>query len=269
VFNQSAIRDNIRKDQVMRKRDIVIAPTQDLAVACVLLTRLPLPRLPDSAFDHQIRAVWAFPIIGTLLGGIAAATGLLALSLGLPIPVAAGLILAAQIIMTGAMHEDGLADTADGLWGGLTRARRLEIMKDSATGTYGVLALILSTGLRWTALAALLPVGIMPVIVSAILSRSLLPALMAALPHARSDGLSHRVGTPTWLGAASSILIGAILGWGLFGPVVAVALLCAAAPVLLLAFIAYSRIGGQTGDILGAAQQLGEIGVLLALLSLS
>ena len=100
------------------------------------------------------------------------------------------------MITTGAMHEDGLADTVDGLWGGWTRDRRLEIMKDSHIGTYGVLALIVSAGLRWSVLAGLLTLGAGPVVAIAVLSRASMPALMAALPNARGDGLAHKVGAP-------------------------------------------------------------------------
>ncbi|MEM8578904.1 MAG: adenosylcobinamide-GDP ribazoletransferase, partial [Pseudomonadota bacterium] len=108
-------------------------------LAALLLSRLPLPRVPDAAFAEGARAVWAYPVVGLLLGAFAAGIGALA-----PTPViGAGLALAAMAMMTGALHEDGLADTADGLWGGQSRARRLEIMKDSRIGAYGVLALIL------------------------------------------------------------------------------------------------------------------------------
>ncbi|MFT7596440.1 MAG: adenosylcobinamide-GDP ribazoletransferase, partial [Paracoccaceae bacterium] len=131
----------------------------DVAVAFVLLTRLPLPTLPDHAFARQAHAAWAFPLVGLVVALLAGGMGWAALRLGLPASIAAGLVLGAQIMLTGAMHEDGLADTADGLWGGFNADRRLEIMKDSAIGTYGVLALILSLGLRWAALTLLLPIS--------------------------------------------------------------------------------------------------------------
>lgn len=269
VFNPLACPDNTQKGQDLRKIDMAVSLVQDLGVACALLTRLPLPGLPNAAFARQARATWAFPIVGALVGLIAAAAGLAALGFGLPAAVAAGVVLGAQIIVTGAMHEDGLADTVDGLWGGWTRARRLEIMKDSAIGTYGVLALLLSVGLRWTALATLLPLGGEAVIAAAILSRAVLSPIMAALPHARSEGLSHRIGRPDRHAVAACLLIAVALGWALIGPVIIGALFCASLPVALIAIIARARIGGQTGDILGAAQQLAEIGILLGLLGLS
>lgn len=251
----------------MGKSDPVRRVPMDVAVALALLTRLPLPSLPQSAFASQARAVWAFPVVGAVTGVLAASVGLGTLSLGLPATVAAGLCLAVQILLTGAMHEDGLADTADGLWGGWSRERRLEIMKDSAIGTYGVLALILSLGLRWSALTLLLPLGAAPVIAAAMLSRAAMPVIMAALPHARADGLSRSVGAPP----RPAVLAGLVLALGsaalLLGMAIIAPVLSAAALVAGLALLARARIGGQTGDILGASQQLAEIAVLLGLLA--
>ncbi|MGR3804240.1 adenosylcobinamide-GDP ribazoletransferase [Marinibacterium profundimaris] len=239
------------------------APLLDLGVAFALLTRLPLPRLPDAAFAAQARAVWAFPLVGLCTGALAGGAGLLALAAGLPAGVAAGLVLAVQVIVTGAMHEDGLADAADGLWGGFTPERRLEIMRDSRIGSYGVLALILSLGLRWQAVAVLLPHGAWPVILAAVGSRAMMPALMRALPHARADGLSKGVGRP----GGGAVLLGAALALGLglaLGGAVALPVLVAGGVMAVLAgALARARIGGQTGDILGATQQLAEIAMLL------
>ncbi|MFT4960036.1 MAG: adenosylcobinamide-GDP ribazoletransferase, partial [Paracoccaceae bacterium] len=162
----------------MRKNDMAVISALDIAVALVLLTRLPLPALPDHAFRRQAYASWAFPLVGALVAMIAGGIGWGAFRLGLPLAAAAGILLGVQIILTGAMHEDGLADSVDGLWGGFSRERRLEIMKDSAIGTYGVLALILSVGLRWVALTALIPLGIGAVLAAAILSRAVLPFIM-------------------------------------------------------------------------------------------
>ncbi len=253
----------------MRKNDTARPRMTDPVVAAALLTRLPLPRLPDRAFAHQAGAAWAFPLVGAVVALLAGGAGCIALSLGLTAPVAAGVVLAVQIAVTGAMHEDGLADTADGFWGGSTRARRLEIMRDSAIGSYGVLALILSVGLRWSALAALLPHGLAPVFAAATLSRAALPALMAGLPHARADGLSRRVGTTPPASAALAALLGLGLGWLALGPAVLIAALALTAAVAGLAVLARNRIGGQTGDVLGAAQQLAELTVLLIALAAS
>jgi len=254
----------------MRKNDTRLISPTDVALSLVLLTRLPLPELSADAFKRQARAAWAFPLAGLATALPAAAAGGAALAAGLPAPVAAGLILVLQILLTGAMHEDGLADCADGFWGGFTRERRLEIMKDSRIGTYGVLALVLSAGLRWSALAALLPVtGVLPVLAVAVLSRAPMAFLMTGLPQARSSGLSRTVGAPpvaaAWLGLALSVLISVVL----LGAVTTLAAaLIATAALVLLAVLAHRKIGGQTGDVLGATQQITEITLLIAMTGL-
>ncbi|MGR3758572.1 adenosylcobinamide-GDP ribazoletransferase [Roseobacteraceae bacterium NS-SX3] len=250
----------------MRKSDIA---AQDVLLALVLLTRLPLPRLPDAAFARQARAAWAFPLAGLAVAAPACALAAAAAAMGLPPAVSAGLALTVQILLTGAMHEDGLADTADGFWGGFSRARRLEIMKDSRTGTYGVLALLLGTGLRWSALAALIAAaGPWPLLALAVLSRAVLPVLMRALPNARGSGLSQSAGRPP----AGAAVLGAVLALGLALILLGAAALPAALAMALaawgVALLARAKIGGQTGDVLGAAQQVCELAGLLALLAL-
>lgn len=249
----------------MRKNDMAMVSALDIAVALVLLTRLPVPALPDHAFQRQARAAWAFPLIGGIVALIAGGLGYGVLMLGLPAAAAAGIVLAVQIILTGAMHEDGLADSVDGLWGGFDRARRLEIMKDSAIGTYGVLALILSVGLRWVALTALIPLGIGAVLVAAILSRAVLPTVMTSLPLARTTGLSHSVGAPDRRASALALGIGVGLATALMGSAIILPMIVAFAAVFGLSRIALAKIGGQTGDILGASQQITELVVLLGL----
>lgn len=254
-----------------RPSDTALIRPRDPLVALLLLTRLPLPAQPDAAFGRQARAVWAFPLAGTLVGLLAGATGALALGLGLPAPVAAALMLAAQIMVTGAMHEDGLADSADGLWGGDTAERRLAIMRDSHIGSYGVLALILSLALRGTALSALVAAGQVwtAPLAAAVLSRAMMTALMAALPHARRDGLAHGVGRPGAAPALIALLLALLVVLPVSGSGALIAALAAAVPLIGFGLLARARIGGQSGDILGAGQQIAEIAVLLALLALS
>ena len=236
----------------------------DPAEALLFLTRLPLPGRIE---PRGAPAAWAWPLAGAAVGLVAAAVAWLGLWAGLGPGVAAGLALAAQALATGALHEDGLADSADGLWGGGTPERRLEIMRDSRIGSYGALALVLSVLLRWSALSALLAAGWVwgPLVAVGALSRWPLAALLWALPPAREGGLSRLVGRP---GPATLALAG--------GAAVLVALLAAGAPALggALAVVAVtlawgllvrSRLGGQTGDTCGAAQQLAEIAALLAL----
>ncbi|MEL7098682.1 MAG: adenosylcobinamide-GDP ribazoletransferase [Pseudomonadota bacterium] len=236
------------------------SPLWDPILAALLLTRLPLPRVPDAAFHHQARAVWAFPLVGMVLGLMAA----LAYALGPTPMIAAGLALATLAMLTGGLHEDGLADTVDGLWGGHDRPRRLDIMKDSRIGAYGVLALVLVTGLRWSALTAAGPLAL---VAAASLSRASMPVIMAWLPHARADGLSRSVGAPT----PTMAFVAAALGTGIAAVAIGVpalkALAATACVVLVLGWIARRKIGGQTGDILGAAQQLSEAAILIVLVT--
>jgi adenosylcobinamide-GDP ribazoletransferase len=141
-------------------------------------------------------------------------------------------------------------------------------MKDSRIGTYGVLALLLCTLLRWSAYAALLPLGFLPVLATAALSRSAMPLLMTGLPPARSAGLSKDVGRPgpvtSLAGVGLAAAIAALcLGWVVL-PATALMLLA----TLVCGLCAKVKIGGQTGDTLGATQQIAEIAILAALVVL-
>jgi len=248
----------------MTKNTDILARPGDVAEALALLTRLPVPAVTA---PRGARAAWAWPLAGAAVAVIAGLVGWAALALGLAAPLAAGLILATQIAVTGALHEDGLADTADGLWGGHDPARRLEIMKDSRIGAYGVLALVLSLGLRWLALAAIVEAGglFAPLIAAAVLSRAPMAVLMAAMPNARGAGLAASVGRPAQDTASLAALLALalafpLIGWGLLASV-----FWAALATIALAALAKDKIGGQTGDILGASQQLAEIAALMAL----
>ena len=243
----------------------------DIPAALALLSRLPLP------WGGRARAggVWAYPLAGAVLGGLAGAVAALALWLGIPAPLAALLTLTAAVAMTGALHEDGLADVADGFWGGWTRDRRLEIMRDSRIGSYGVAALALSLAARWQALALVLAAGgpwggIAALVAAGALGRGAMPVLMAALPHARADGLSRSVGRPSWgvtgLGLMLSFAV-AVLVLPLAAAVMA--WLVAAIAALGMGLLARAKIGGQTGDTLGATQQMAEIAVLILLATLT
>ncbi|EKX58946.1 Cobalamin synthase [Rhodobacter sp. AKP1] len=234
----------------------------DVQLALALLTRLPLPG--QSLPDRGAGAAWAWPLAGVAVGGLAALTAAAALALGLPATVAAALALALQALATGAMHEDGLADTADGLWGGWTRERRLEIMKDSRTGSYGVAALVLVGLLRWSALAAALEGGVTLLVAAAVLSRVPMVGLMALLPNARGAGLAQSLGRPDRRQAALAAAVGLGVALLLAGPAALVLAAAGGAAALALGLVARAKIGGQTGDILGASQQLSEAAVLVA-----
>ena len=249
----------------MNKNDPSQPSAWDLIVAAALLTRLPLPHAPKQAFENQARAVWAFPLVGLLIGALMCVVGALALALGLEAGIAAGLMLGASVVVTGAMHEDGLADCADGFWGGFAPARRLEIMKDSQIGTYGVLALIIVIGLRWMALATLINFGWGAVICAAVLSRAMMPIAMNTLPYARENGLAHSVGKPSSRVVQIAVITGVVLALLAAGWSALVALLVALACAALVRLIAKAKIGGQTGDVLGATQIISETAVLITL----
>jgi adenosylcobinamide-GDP ribazoletransferase len=244
-------------------RDIAIRLPNDLLSAFALLSRLPLP-------NHQgtgAASAWAWPLVGAVLGALGAALAAGAQWVGVTPGVTAALVLALGAMLTGGLHEDGLSDTADGLYGGWTRERRLEIMKDSRVGSYGVLALVLVTIARWSALTALLVQGgYGPALIAAgAMSRAPMALVMSLLPNARGEGLSHATGRPTpvtaLVGLALAVAITAVLtGWGAI-PVTFAAL----GVTLWLALSALRRIGGQTGDILGATQQLAEVACLTVL----
>lgn len=251
----------------MYKHDKALFDRVDLPAALGLLTRLPVSVQSARAMDRGAASAWAYPLVGVVLGVILAASVALMAWAGLPSGIIAGLILAGSVILTGAMHEDGLADSADGLWGGWDRARRLEIMKDSHIGVYGVCAIALSLLIRWLALVAIVAIGSYWVAFIAIgaLSRTGMVVLMAVLPHARANGLSRSVGRPpaaaTWLaigfGAGFAVLCG--YPW---------LILVAAGATAFCGLVARTKIGGQTGDILGATQQITEIALLITVVSM-
>jgi adenosylcobinamide-GDP ribazoletransferase len=243
-------------------RDIGPQLLPDLWSAFALLTRLPVP-------DHRPTAAasaWAWPVVGAVLGALAAGFAGVALWLGLTPGVVSVGVLILLALMTGGLHEDGLSDTADGLFGGWTKERRLEIMKDSRVGSYGVLALVLVTLARWSALTTVVAAGgLWGLIAVGALSRAPMGLVMSALPNARGGGLSHATGRPS----AQVALAGAGVAVGIAflsaGWVALPMLALAALAVGLLARSAQRRIGGQTGDILGAAQQLAEVACLAVL----
>ena len=128
--------------------------SMELKTGLAYLTRLPV-RAPSPAGEELIRASWTFPVIGAGIGAFGAIAYWLALALGLPPFIGATLAVAATLLLTGALHEDGLADTADGFGADASRERTLAIMRDSQIGTYGAIALVLSLLLRASALGSI------------------------------------------------------------------------------------------------------------------
>ncbi len=242
----------------------------ELAAAFMLLTRLPVGWLARGRMPAEFAdAVWAFPLVGAVVGGIGGAAYWLAARLGLPPGVAAVWTLAAMLLATGALHEDGLADTADGFGGGRTRERKLEIMRDSRIGSFGALALMFAMAARGAALAAMaVPGHVAAALVAAgALGRGAILILVLTLPPARADGLASGLRGRAWGRCGFGLALAGVAGLALppFGSAVWT---CGAAALvgLALAWIARRQIGGYTGDVLGAASVLAECAVL-ALLS--
>jgi adenosylcobinamide-GDP ribazoletransferase len=235
------------------------------AAATAFFTRIPVTT-PASCSGRLADAVWAFPLVGAGIGGIAACAFLLAQLFGLRDWPAAILTLLASIVLTGALHEDGIADTADGLIGGHDRDQRLAIMRDSRHGTFGVLALVLSVMLRAAALAEIgepIHAGL-ALIAAHAGSRAILPFAMRMMAPARADGLAAAAGRPPTPHALAALAIGLLITLAALGPGRgAVALGLAGAAVFTLGVLVRRSIGGYTGDVLGAFQQIGEIVVLL------
>lgn len=236
----------------------------DIGLSLVFFTRL---RLPSSDFGGRslADAIWAAPFAGVAVAIIGALVYAIASGLGVAAGPAAALTLAATMLATGCLHEDGLSDIADGFWGGRTRDRKLEIMRDSRIGAYGAAALGVSLLIRWSALSELAGPGhvFLALLAAHAASRGLFGAFMHLLPPARADGLSAGAGSVAVETATIGAALGAVtlLALGLGGAIVALILL----GLLFTAFraLCLSQIGGQTGDTVGALQQLGEIAVLL------
>ena len=233
--------------------------------AAGFLTRLPVPGWVGWAEDRMLRASRYFATVGALVGLGGGLVWWLAGQIA-PASVAAGLALAAMVLLTGALHEDGLADCADGLGGGKTGAQALEIMRDSRVGSYGALALVFSVGLRWAALASLAPGwGVLALVLAGGIGRAVMVPATALASYARREGLGASVA-----GGASGVELAAALGTALVLGVVggwpgllALGLAMAVAGGFLLYMV--RRVGGYTGDGLGAMAQLGEIAVMVVL----
>ncbi len=243
---------------------------QDLKVAALFLTRFPIQLDGPVNMRDLAGAVYAFPIMGAavgLLGGLGFAAATWA---GLPSLPAALLGILAMVLATGALHEDGLADTADALGAGGDRKRALEIMRDSRIGSFGALALMMALLARLMALAPMWDPKIVGAVLvaAAMASRAVMPVVMLLQPSARATGLAAETGRPE----PFRVMIGTFIA---IGAVVLLLPLAKAVPALIamtvtsLLFATWlgRRFGGCTGDTLGAVQQVAEIAFLLAIVS--
>lgn len=247
----------------MNAREALRERLAELAQAFVLLTRLPVHRLrlplPPMA-PAPAGAVWAYPLAGAAIGAIGGGAYWLAQALSCPPALAALWALAVMILVTGALHEDGLADFADGL-AGATKEKSLAIMRDHHIGTYGVIALILSLAVRASAVALIANdyAVVAALVATGAASRMSAVLLLAALPPARTDGLSVSVGRPSASLAAAALGVALVLCWLLLPLGISLAVVMSAvAAAFVVGRMALIRLGGQTGDVLGAAAQLAE-----------
>ncbi|WP_213772890.1 adenosylcobinamide-GDP ribazoletransferase [Bradyrhizobium sp. dw_78] len=257
------MRDDHRSTVIDQLRDWI----DDLRLATALLTRVPMPHPGGARPEGLARAQRAFPLVGAVIGLAVGLADRAMLGMGIPPLCSAALALGAGAALTGALHEDGLADLGDGFGGGRDRAAKLEIMRDSRLGTYGAVVLLVSFAARWSALASLPIAAVVPsLVVAHVLARAAIPVLAANMPFARDDGLGKSAGRPELATAVTAVVIAA-----------AIALLClpakaallvvvvTAAAALAVAMLAWRQIGGVTGDVFGAAEQVAETAILVAL----
>lgn len=237
----------------------VTTTLNQIRMGLLVLTRIPVGEIRGEVPGMGASA-WCWPLIGAMVGAAAGAAYALGVWLGLPAHLAAILAILGTVLVTGGLHEDGLADLSDGFGGGREKARILDIMRDSRIGSYGAIAIGFSLLIRISALATLPPcVAVMALIGLAALSRAFMGAALALMPPARPDGLGHAASTvsrPDML-IALALGLAALLPLGLTHAVLVTAL-CATAAIALAA-IALRKIGGQTGDVCGAIQQVAEL----------
>lgn len=230
-----------------------------LVAAFSLLTRIPLARA-ESDGENMRRSVKWFPLVG---GSIGVAIGAVywGTSTFLPALLAGGIATLGGVLLTGAFHEDGLADTADAFGAGVGREETLRILKDPTHGTYGVLALITTVMVRVIAIAALPAneaLAVLPVVHA--MSRAGATGVMAVIPAATGDGLgAAHVGGRIRLEVSAGVASAALIGLALVGWTMVLYLVMATAGAGLVAILARRRLGGFTGDILGAAEQVNEV----------
>lgn len=244
----------------------------DLRTVGAFLTILPLGKpAQEGAGPHGpgalAAAAWSFPIIGLLPGAAGGLAYALVIWLGGTDWLAAVFCVAAMVLLCGGLHEDGLGDFADGL-GGTNRERRLAIMRDSQSGNFAIVALVLIFAGRIAAIAALAAPGrvFLGLLAAAAISRAAMIVVMHFLPPARGDGLGAEAGCPAQRSMAAAVLIAGAIALASQGFVPGLACLAAAAiATLMLAAIALNRLGGQTGDVLGAVQVTTELACLAAL----
>ncbi len=234
-------------------------------LALTFLTRLPIGKGRDFTDLRLGQCVWAFPLIGAIIGALAAIVYGLALALGISQALCGWMTLAFLVFITGGLHEDGLADMADGLAHGRALEEKLAIMRDSRIGAYGVLALVLTLAIRATAIAEFSNFwhALWGFVAACACSRAMMALLMLMLPPARTDGLAEHAGKPTPRQVISALALGVFM----LAPLQDVLLLGCALTLMVIFLImqrlALKHFGGITGDVLGALQQVSEVALLV------
>jgi adenosylcobinamide-GDP ribazoletransferase len=246
-----------------------------LIESLIFLTRLPVKRRTQEVPELSA-AMAMFPVAGLIIGALAGIACAIAMYLSIPNLVAATLAIIALVAVTGALHEDGISDVADGFGGGDTKERKLEIMHDSRCGAFGVTALVLILGIKVASLSAILgalsnPWLIIPLF-AAITAwpRALAVSLMATTANARGTGLAENLGTPTAQAQRKALVIGgfsaAVLIWLGLGWLACLAAFAISLAVFwLVRSLALRQIGGHTGDVAGTVIGVGEAAMLTAL----
>ncbi len=238
---------------------------QKFLLALSFFTRIPIGKQEFGSLTLA-QSVVAFPMVGAVIGLLDGGFYLVMLALGLPTIISAWITIGFHLLLTGGLHEDGLADTADGLASGRDRSQKLAIMRDSRIGSYGVLALITVISLRANIIASFTGnfTTLLIFITTAASSRAFLALLMYNLQYAKDSGLAVRAGKPS----LNDSLIAAALGFAallLTGKILAALIaICALAIIyIIIKYITSKNFGGITGDTLGASQQISEIALLL------
>ena len=250
----------------------LLIPLADITACMAFLTRIPVRLAGSNTGRNLAQSAWAFSIVGALVGGVGTVVYAIAVGLGLTPLIAATLSVGTMVASTGALHEDGLADTVDGFGGGRDRAAKLRIMRDSHLGTFAAVALFLMLMLRIVSLAALddsIIVGSI-LVATAAPSRTVMVAIMAWQVPARSDGLGASSGVPGLGTVSFDAIISVAIVFAVTPALVAVGVILAvAAAGTAVAWFAQRQIGGHTGDVLGGAQQVSEVVALVVAVALS
>jgi adenosylcobinamide-GDP ribazoletransferase len=263
----------------MKIKSCAMRLIDDARICLIFFTRIPVSWPEDLPRERITRAFQAAPIVGLTTGLIGALVYAAAFwAFDGSVHICATLAVAAQVMATGAFHEDGFADFFDGVGGGQTPSARLEIMRDSRIGTYGSVALLLSIILKIflvSEIAQVWQTGLC-LIIAGTLARVALVHFMAIVKPASQDGISAEAGQPTRFEATTATIMGSVIAGvslimafqlGFIMPAIG-AIVGAGLGVGVIALLSTKHLGGQTGDALGASAVAAELGALAGLVAL-